>query len=693
MLDRKEKPPFSIKLFRIIVLLVTSLFSLAALLLPIALRQSLYKLQVGQIATEEILAPKTFTYTSEYLTEQARKEAELLVQDIYLPSDFQIARSQIEKLQAVITEINYIRVDPLLSYESKTSSVLSLKDVSLSEDSARFIVALTANAWNSLCQESLRVLELTLRSSIRDTQITQTKENVINNVSYILSDHERNFVANFVSSFITATSLYSAEATAHEKESARNQIAPITATYIAGETIIQRGQRVTPEIMEALTKFGLIQAEHSLQDILATIALVILLTFFVILYFIRRNLSIFDSTGFIIILSMMFLVFLYGARFFIPNRAVAPFIFPLPAFGLVIASLFNLEAGIVFSILLSVLSAYGLQYGLELNLFYILGSLLSILVLGNGKRVVHFIWSGLIIGFTGSAVVLAYRLPNGITDWIGILTLIIASFFCGLVSSSVALLLDALISNILGLSTSFRLLDISRSDHRLLQNLLQEAPGTYQHSLVVANLAEQAAEAIGSDHLLARVGALYHDIGKSLKSFYFIENQIPGQKNPHESLKAEVSAKIIINHVAEGVKIAKRYHLPSRIISLIQEHHGTLITRYQYSRALDNSKKVNAAKFRYPGPTPSSRESAILMLADNIEAKARAEVPKNEEEIKDLVEEIIDYCQKEGQLENSNLTLGNLAKISETFFTTLKNSYHPRLQYPEIESNEISLNG
>lgn len=692
MNEKKHRPRFSIKTFQIIVLVITGLASLAALLLPIALRQSLYSLQVGQIAKEDILAPKTLTYVSDFLTDQARTNAENLVQDVYLPPDPQIARTQIEKLQQAIAEINLIRVDPMLSFESKNTTLIDLKNLPLDSNSAQFILSLDDNTWNILSQEALRVLELTLRTSIRDTQVSQAAENVINNVSYVLPDNERSFVASFVSSFVVATSLYSAEATAMAKQTAREQITPISTTYIAGETIVLRGQKVTSEILEALTKFGLIQAARNLQDILATIALVLLLTLFVTVYFMRRKRTLFEMPGFLLVLSVLFLLFLFGARFFIPNRTIAPFIFPLPAFGLVIASLFNLEAGIIFSILLSVLSAYGLQNGLELTLFYVFTSLFSILILGQAKRIFHFIWSGLIIGFAGSAIILAYRLPNAVTDWFGILTLVAASFFCGLASSSVALLLHTLVSNIMGLTTPLKLFDVSRPDHRLLQYLLQQAPGTYQHSLIVANLAEQAAESICADPLLARVGALYHDIGKTIKPAYFIENQIPGQKNPHESLKPEESAKIIINHVAEGVKMAKKHRLPSRILSMIQEHHGTLITRFQYGRALEQSKKIDLTKFTYPGPTPSSREAGILMLADNVEAKARAEVPKNEVELKDLVNKAIEYCQKEGQLDNSNLTLNNLIKISESFVSTLKNSYHPRLQYPELESKEILPN-
>jgi putative nucleotidyltransferase with HDIG domain len=220
---------------------------------------------------------------------------------------------------------------------------------------------------------------------------------------------------------------------------------------------------------------------------------------------------------------------------------------------------------------------------------------------------------------------------------------------------------------------------------------LRNAPGTYQHSLQVANLAEQAAEKIGADPLLTRVGATFHDIGKAAADpSFFIENQVPGSLNTHSDISPEKAAAAIIKHVHDGVNLAHKYRLPRRIDDFILEHHGTLVTRYQYNQALEkaggDAEKVDIEKFRYPGPRPRSRETALLMLADAAEARARAENPEGEEGLRLIVQSVIERAQKEGQLDNTQLTLRDLNAIAESFVTTLRGTYHPRIQYPGGET-------
>jgi putative nucleotidyltransferase with HDIG domain len=293
------------------------------------------------------------------------------------------------------------------------------------------------------------------------------------------------------------------------------------------------------------------------------------------------------------------------------------------------------------------------------------------------------------IGAAGSAALIAYRLTGSYTDLVGMATLIGASFFNGLASSSLTLILQFLFSQILGVATALQLLEISRPDHPLLQMILQNAPGSYQHSLQVAVMAEQAAEKVGADPLLVRVGGLYHDAGKSSNPSFFIENQPGNNLNPHDDLEPSESAQTIIRHVADGVSLARKYRLPPRIQDFMREHHGTMLTRYQYARALDlvnnDPTQVDEKLFHYPGPIPSSKETAVLMLADGSQARVRAELPETEQEIREVIHKVVDYCLKEGQLDNTRLTLRDLTLISESFVGTLKNSYHPRIRYPEIQ--------
>jgi cyclic-di-AMP phosphodiesterase PgpH len=287
-------------------------------------------------------------------------------------------------------------------------------------------------------------------------------------------------------------------------------------------------------------------------------------------------------------------------------------------------------------------------------------------------------------------MILAFRLSYGPIDWIGLATLVGAALFNGLASASLALLLQYLLAQFLSLPTALQLLEISRPDFPLLQMFLRNAPGTYQHSLQVANLSEQAAEKIGADPLLTRVGATFHDIGKAAADpSFFIENQAPGHINTHGDLSPEKAAAAIIRHVTDGVKLAHRYRLPRRIDDFILEHHGTMATSYQYNQALQaaggDASQVDIEKFRYPGPRPRSRETGILMLADGVEARARAESPDSEEGLRNVVRAVVDRIEKERQLDNTQLTLHDLNQIIESFVTTLRGTYHARIHYPAAE--------
>jgi putative nucleotidyltransferase with HDIG domain len=242
------------------------------------------------------------------------------------------------------------------------------------------------------------------------------------------------------------------------------------------------------------------------------------------------------------------------------------------------------------------------------------------------------------------------------------------------------------------MTTALQLLDLSRPDHPLLQTLLRNAPGTYQHSLQVANLAEQAAEAINADSLLVRVGCLYHDIGKTANPLFFVENQVPGKIDTHDDLEPSLSSATIIRHVTDGIELSKKFRIPARIQDFVCEHHGTMLTRYQYAKALEqvgnNSDLVNQDLFRYPGPRPRSRETVLLMLADGCEAKARADLPKGEDELRALVKKVVDYLRGEGQLDEANLTLRDLHLVTESFVNTMRNTYHARIAYPDLRANQ-----
>jgi putative nucleotidyltransferase with HDIG domain len=231
---------------------------------------------------------------------------------------------------------------------------------------------------------------------------------------------------------------------------------------------------------------------------------------------------------------------------------------------------------------------------------------------------------------------------------------------------------------------------MSQLSQPLLLRLQDEAPSTFQHSVIVANLAEKGAHTIGADALLARVGCYYHDIGKLARPGFFIENQLGGA-NPHDALDPADSARIISDHVRDGLNLARNYKLPERVARFIPEHHGTRMVAYFYRRAAEENPEVDIDDFRYPGPRPQSRETAIAMLADSCEATVRSNPDHSSERIGEIVDDIFNERLSEGQLDESNLTLNNIRALAASFKSTLRAIYHPRVEYPAPTEAEMLL--
>jgi len=676
-------------LLRLLILFALGVLSFAALVLPIATRPSSYQVRLQEVASQDITAPGPLAYESKVLTEDAQKNAELAVEPIYLPADPAIARRQIEQMRVTLAYIDSVRQDEFATVEQKLGDLEEISAVPIDEKLSNQILNLSEARWEMVQEESLKVLEQVMRSTIREDQVDAARRSIPTLISYSLPEDLALTITDLVSPFLQPNSLYSEEQTQTARQKSRESVAPITRSFATGEIIVRRGQIINPTVWEALEQYGLVQPRRDYPDLIADGALVVVLTAFTGLYVRRRHNQALNNPRNLLVIALTFVAFLFAARFLIPNRAIVPYIYPLAAFGLTVSTLFSIEFGMVFSLVLSILAAYGLDNSLDLTLFYVLSSLCGILVLNRGRRVDTFFWTGLAIGVAGSAVILAYRLTDNYSDLVGIATLVGASFFNGLASASITLLLQYFFSQLLGLTTALQLLELMRPDHPLQQYILRNAAGSYQHSLQVSNLAEQAAEAIGADPLLTRVGALYHDAGKAANPSFFIENQGIAHLNPHDDIDPAASAATIIKHIDDGVALARRYRLPPAVQDFIREHHGTLITRYQYARALEAAggdvSKVDMERFRYPGPRPRSRETALLMLADGVEARARAESPKNEDELRALVKKVFDFLQKEEQLEDTRLTFRDLQIARETFVKALRNAYHPRIQYPEIK--------
>lgn len=298
--------------------------------------------------------------------------------------------------------------------------------------------------------------------------------------------------------------------------------------------------------------------------------------------------------------------------------------------------------------------------------------------------------SGLYIALANIVTIVTLSLIGGTSSWHAILMGIVIGAVNGILSA--ILMIGALpyLESAFSITSMMKLLELSNPNHSLLKRLLLEAPGTYHHSLMVGNLAEASAESVGANPLLVRVGAYYHDIGKLKRPEYFVENQ-RGFENPHEKIAPALSALIITSHVKDGLELARDAHLPTVVSDFITQHHGTSLTKYFYSRALEEDRDgtISQDSFRYEGPKPQTKEVALVMLADSVEAAIRSLQEPTDAKIRDMVKKIIKDKLNDGQLESCDLTFKDLDTITQSFCTILEGMYHKRIEYPEVIVREF----
>jgi putative nucleotidyltransferase with HDIG domain len=378
--------------------------------------------------------------------------------------------------------------------------------------------------------------------------------------------------------------------------------------------------------------------------------------------------------------------------------------FPLGVSGLILATLFPRGLALMVVTLISLLIAFQTDGQVGPATALLIGSMAGILTIGRGERWLHFVVASIVTAMTTGLMQLAFWLiaPGGLLldkGW----QILIAASINGVATAVFSLGLYNLVGHLADVVTPQRLMELAHPTHPLLRKLIREAPGTYYHSVSVGNLAESAGEAIGADALLLRVASYYHDIGKTIRPYFFTDNQ-SDRENVHNDLDPHTSAEIICDHVVEGEKMARAAGLQRQFVEFIPSHHGTSIIKHFYQLAVQQEDSVDVDDFRYPGPKPKTREQAIMMLADSVEATVRSKaqggkiissrdeaangngrVQAGQQTLEELVNSIIDERIRSGQLDDCSLTLSDIAQIRQVFINTLQGIYHPRVDYaPQV---------
>lgn len=399
--------------------------------------------------------------------------------------------------------------------------------------------------------------------------------------------------------------------------------------------------------------------------------------------------QIFRKPSHLLLLGVIFVTITIFAKIFAILAALhGPFwgyLIPVAFVAMLVTVLFDPHLAIMVVIGSSIFVGFLTSYNFSYTVTALLGGLITVYVVPRLSERAELTKAGLLVGaglafFTFTISLFTAKFS------IALMNLAIG-FVNGLYSAVLALGSLPFLERHFGIVTSMRLLELTRSNQPLLRNLMQNAPGTYNHSIGVGNLAEAAAEAVGANPLLVRAGAYYHDIGKMKRPGFFVENQREVEGSKHKTINPHLSCLVITSHVKEGVDLAHEYHLPKEITDLIDQHHGKGIVTYFYHQAKKNTLKQGVCEetFRYTGEKPQSKEAAILMLADAVEAAAKTIANPNANRFEQLVKKLIQERLKDGQLDESQLTLADLDKIGKSFTHTLTGVYHPRVDYPEPE--------
>ncbi len=532
------------------------------------------------------------------------------------------------------------------------------------------------------------------------------EESSARRVSSIGDRELRNAVSSTASALVQPNTFFNQDATVAKRESARQSVADVVVReeFREGQVLAKKGETLTARDIRVV-EMMLSEKEtlRNTQTFAGTVLICVLML--VTLYlFGRRNIRKFrPERRDIVFMAVSLIVLLIIARFGAwLSHAIADQLEGLPAeawyygipvatAGMLIRLVLNSEHAVVFTVFFAVLCGVMADNSLFFMSYVIIGGLVGAGAAKQVKNRMAMMWSGVVVGLVNVVAILAFLGLQGELLRLSTLGYSMVGFFSGVLSGFIVSATLPLVEAAFGYTTDIKLLELANLNHPALRELIMRAPGSYHHSMMVGSLCEAAAEAIGCNPLLSRVGAYYHDIGKAKNPGYFAENQKLGQ-NPHDKLKPNMSALIIKAHVKDGLEMGRQYRLPDVILDFIAQHHGTSLIAYFYYKAKQledpDIPEVKEKDYRYPGPKPQTRETAICLLADGIEAASRAMPNPTHAKLKGLVQKMINKAFTDGQLDECELTLKDLNQIAEAFHRILTGIYHHRPEYPTDKKND-----
>ncbi len=648
-----------------------------------------YEVKIGTVSKETIISP--ITKVDEVATESARKRAASAVEPQY-SKDEKITENQIELIDNIFMDARRNILDTSLSEKEKIDNLRDLIAKDLSSEFYLKLVRFPADELNTLRLETRNIVSEILFDGVKKEELAEKKNLVDQKLS--LSDLDSNarfIVRELARECIIVNEIYDEKKTAKIREVARDEVEAIQIRK--GQIIVSAGEEITADQYRKLAVLGLLKEKSNPGSYVGLTILVGLIAVLLYFYIRRFHPKIHEDHSKLLMFACILLLNLLSMKLIAIgqdlNWSTLGYLAPVAFGGMLITLLLNVELafggvlvlGVAASILFNNEShvLFDFRFGL---VAFISGAASSFALAGIKKRSA-ILQAGMIASLTSVVPIIAISLMDPSETDVNTLGLsVVFGIANGLFSAVLTIGFLPIFESMFGILSPLRLLELSNPNHPLLRRLLIETPGTYHHSVIVGNLSEAAAEAIGADGLLARVGAYYHDVGKIKRPQFFIENQI-NRENPHDKISPHLSKTIIVSHARDGVELLKEHKIPKPIQDIAAQHHGTTLIKYFYFKAKQDNDKVLSDDFRYPGPKAQFKEAAIVGICDCVEAAVRSISRPTPARIENLVRKIIRDRLEDGQFDECHLTLKELDIIAKSVVETLQGIFHSRIEYPE----------
>ncbi len=657
------------------------------------------RLQVGQASPRTIKAPETITFEDRVKTEEARQRAAQMVARQY-DFDPQVTVAVREEITDVMSAIRDVQQDENKNTQEKVEALKRTIPFALPADVLNTLAegdpATTAAVEKGLTLMVTRAMESgqgVAEESLADTKRTLTED--VRDAGW--SRSYELLARNLVNTLLRPNAFYNAQRTDKLRQAAMDQVVPMQLTLLKGQKIIGEGEIVTSEHLVKLQAAGVLQPPVPFKTILGTMLLMVLLMGAVLFYIRREHREMYQNVGYLYMLGIIVLTVMVMGKVLVATQVtqwpefgkLMGYGVPVAAAGMLVAILLDFRLALIMVAVLAVLVGVMTGNDLRFALVGLLGGMAGVFSVSKLSQRTDLARAGVYVAVANILAILTVGLVTD-TSW-GLLLMsgLILGTANGLLSSVLANGALPFLESSFRITSAVKLLELANPSQPLLKRLLLEAPGTYHHSILVGNLAEAGAEAVGADTILVRVGAYYHDIGKIRRPYFFIENQLTTE-NPHDKITPGLSTLVLNAHVKDGVESAQEYKLPQAIVDIIEQHHGTSLITFFYHKALQQDEKnlVREEDFRYEGPKPQTREAALIMLADTVEAAVRSVSNPTPGQIEGLIRKVIKDKLADGQLDECNLNFRDLERIAAAFGRVFTGIYHHRIEYPDSKEIE-----